>query len=558
MGTRYHLPIALIGKPTGDGRQFAEGSLTSRDLPLPYRYVHADSGAHKDAVIVGRLDKIDPREDGASDPYQWADIEFYDDEDWPDAVRDAATIARKFHEEGVIGPSVDLSKADAEMIPDPAALQHATTRVKNVAKALDCGCDYSQAVVDSVPRINLVRAGEIASVTAVHIPAFAELSGHAIQINDGDEFANGKRKPRRERDADDHDYEFAMDEIGGKRVNRDKIPTDDFGDPDNRKFPITNQRSVASAAHLIGKAGDPEAVKKRICAIAKRKGLTVPDGWEQMYAVTAGASATMQAPLAPPAAWFANPTFTGPTALTIQDDGRVYGHLALWDSCHVGFENTCVQPPRTDTGYAYFHAGEVVSAEGQRIPVGHLTYGAGHAEHNLGYRAAAEHYDNTANTGAVVRAGEDEYGIWVAGAMVPEADANAWAVMRRSPLSGDWRRVGANLELVAALHVNTPGFGVPRVVVSSGVPMTLVAGGAFGPTPEMGGETSPSAQVDVKALARELWEEMEERRKAASRSQIWDQLTAALQADTEVMERRQRYAEAQAALALTAAIDLEE
>src|SRR5690606_6433114 len=34
---------------------------------------------------------------------------------------------------------------------------------------------------------------------------------------------------------------------------------------------------------------------------------------------------------------------------------------------------------------------------------------------------------------------------------------------RSAPISGDWRRVGGALELVAALAVNVPGFGVPRL-----------------------------------------------------------------------------------------------
>lgn len=55
----------------------------------------------------------------------------------------------------------------------------------------------------------------------------------------------------------------------------------DFGDPTGRKFPILDQDDVDSAAHLIGKAGNPEAVKARIIAIAKRKGLAIPDAWQE-------------------------------------------------------------------------------------------------------------------------------------------------------------------------------------------------------------------------------------------------------------------------------------
>lgn len=61
---------------------------------------------------------------------------------------------------------------------------------------------------------------------------------------------------------------------------RKALPLSDFGDPDRRLFPIVDQDDVDSAAHLIGKAKDPEAVKRRIIAIAKRKGLSIPDAWQ--------------------------------------------------------------------------------------------------------------------------------------------------------------------------------------------------------------------------------------------------------------------------------------
>lgn len=64
------------------------------------------------------------------------------------------------------------------------------------------------------------------------------------------------------------------------KKQRDELPLSDFGDPDRRLFPIVDQDDVDSAAHLIGKAKNPGAVKKRIISIAKRKGLTIPDAWK--------------------------------------------------------------------------------------------------------------------------------------------------------------------------------------------------------------------------------------------------------------------------------------
>lgn len=67
-------------------------------------------------------------------------------------------------------------------------------------------------------------------------------------------------------------------------AQRDALPLSDFASPNDRKFPILDQSDVAAAASLLGKADDPEAVKMRIIAIAKRKKLTLPDAWQSKAA----------------------------------------------------------------------------------------------------------------------------------------------------------------------------------------------------------------------------------------------------------------------------------
>lgn len=62
------------------------------------------------------------------------------------------------------------------------------------------------------------------------------------------------------------------------QAQRDQLPAADFAGP-ARSFPITDQDDVDSAARLIGHADDPAAVRRRIIAIAKRKGLHLPDAW---------------------------------------------------------------------------------------------------------------------------------------------------------------------------------------------------------------------------------------------------------------------------------------
>jgi hypothetical protein len=191
------------------------------------------------------------------------------------------------------------------------------------------------------------------------------------------------------------------------------------------------------------------------------------------------------APIHPPAAWFADPHLSEPTALTITPDGRVYGHLALWGTCHLSHAagGQCVSPPNSPSGYSWFHTGALETKEGDLVSVGHLTMATGHAKDDLGPAATLSHYDNTGTVAADVRAYEDGFGIAVAGGMRSNLTPEQVREFRAAPLSGDWRRVGFALELVAALSVNVPGFGVPRPagMVAGGNLVSLVASGIIVP-----------------------------------------------------------------------------
>lgn len=198
------------------------------------------------------------------------------------------------------------------------------------------------------------------------------------------------------------------------------------------------------------------------------------DAEEETDALVASAVALAPVDAAVDSAAFADPGLAGPTALTVTDDGRVFGHLALWGTEHVGIGRG-VTPPRSNTGYALFHVSTVTTDEGP-VSVGRLTVGCGHAGPRDGAHAATAHYDETGTCWALVRAGEDSHGIWVAGIINPDADTATVRAGASAPLSGDWRNVGGNLELVAALSVNTPGFPVPRsYAAAEGAEMSLVA-----------------------------------------------------------------------------------
>lgn len=178
--------------------------------------------------------------------------------------------------------------------------------------------------------------------------------------------------------------------------------------------------------------------------------------------------ASADVPLFPPAEWFDDPQLGELTAPVWQDDGRCFGHLAGWGICHMSFADECVLAPRSALNYALFRTGYLETADGGQVATGVLTMDTGHADRFASVGAAVSHYDNTGTAFADVVTGEDEHGIWFAGALRSDLDAEHLRAVRASAPSGDWRWHGEGYELVACLLVNVPGFPVARNLVASG------------------------------------------------------------------------------------------
>ena len=210
----------------------------------------------------------------------------------------------------------------------------------------------------------------------------------------------------------------------------------------------------------------------------------IPDGIyiedvdpNEAEAVVASGMIAGAIPTEPPADWFNNPKLGEPTPLTVDNQGRVFGHIAAWHVDHIGMAFG-TRPPRSRSNYGYFHTGVCRTAEGADIPVGQLTLAGGHADITASAAEAVKHYDDTASAVADVHAGEDQYGIWVAGALRPGVSPEQVRALRASAPSGDWRPIKGGLELVAVCQVNVPGFPIARARVASGQVMALVAAGA--------------------------------------------------------------------------------
>lgn len=287
--------------------------------------------------------------------------------------------------------------------------------------------------------------------------------------------------------------------------------------PSESKFPVMDvvggglqvvPRAVIAAAGRLGSAKDVNAssLKGKICSLyaqiqtkykdfpdcpLKDSASTATESSDAMtatkkkmapYSRTAAGVPVLprlSPPVNPPIDWFAPMETIGPVPLTIEASGRVYGHGALWDSCHAGYADRCVPVPHSMQDYNFFHRGAVETDDGSLVAVGHLTVGGGHAGPDGNLQAASEHYDDATSTVAVVSAHEDRWGIFLAGSLVPEATPEQVAMLRRSPLSGDWRTFDGHLEMVAMHGVNVPGFGVDRPRQAIAASGTLIFPGPF-------------------------------------------------------------------------------
>lgn len=458
-------PIGFEGLLTGDGRLIERGALRwpadlSAAEPMDFRYVSEDVGFHDGAVVVGHITSIErlSLEDAQTRLEQLGrarmDLEGDIDVIWG---------------QGDIVLGGEISEAAAAAIEDK--------RSRGVSMDLD-------ATVWEVR----VRADVVAEEDA-----FME-----AMLNEG-EGSNWSPPERRE--------------VDGYVVVDEGRPDDSIMVMVESEIRTATGVSVpAFSEALIGIVESGDQVDPEEAADEDAAPVDVAED----AALVAAA-----APIAPPAAWFAAPNLDGPTPLTVTADGRVFGHAATFDQCHVASpagEGVCVLAPRSKMNYAKFHLGSVLTDDGESISVGKITMGTGHAPARLRTAAATEHYDDTGTAVADVRAGEDQFGVWLAGALRPDVTEEQVRALRASPISGDWRKENGNLELVAALAVNVPGFPViprPSGLVASGELLSLVATGIVLDEPRVEAVGIPGlADAEVAALQRLAQREIETERRA--------------------------------------------
>jgi len=517
-GTPWEGILVVEGIETGDGREFALNAITWAEVPLPLRRNIEDSHGGvptTKTVLVGRIDEV------YRNPENPAEIRgrgVFDDAGVHGA--EALRLVSGGFLKGVSVDPDDIKDADVELIfPEDNEDEEPM--------------DDDILVMFMAPEKTVFHAGRLRAATLCDIPAFVEAqiwltdqapaseaiaaaaAGHFGELSDTS--WNGAAQEARL--GKTHSVRTAKQAYAHVGVGDTKV-TARFLHHHIQQVVLANGSdsvqvreanltacSIGLRAINAGRAqalteSERKAAYTHLAEHLRAAGL-VPPPYETSDVLTADASDEHL--VRPPREWFENPRLTSITPLTITEEGRVFGHGAEWNTCHTGMADVCTTPPR-EGEHAYFRLGEVVTADGGRVAVGHITLGTGHAAtRGLTPQAAAEHYDNTGTVVAVVASGEDEHGIWVAGAVRPGTPETRIQELRAAPLSGDWRRIGGQLRLVAFLAVNRPGFPVPRTktFLSKGQQYSLVAAGVV--TQDMRHiERQVGAEAALQRIARSI------------------------------------------------------
>jgi hypothetical protein len=523
----WHGALAPEGVATGDGRKFALNSMRWRDLPLPLAWQKVNEPGHDGSVVVARIDRV------------WRDENSVLQGEGTFAMSAEADEVIGLIADGHLrGVSVDVDDAtmsfedeDGNEVTFDSVIDPETKITQVLTDGRVCGATicaipaFAEAFVALGPHPNppqaegmLAASGEEEEFRDISAEERDKMAKDGRALPDGsfpidtvEDLRNaissvGRAKDPAKAKAHIKKRARALGEEGlipdgWAAVAETFVKTEDG--PGWLTHPVDTERlrrywtkGKGAAKIRWGVPGDFNRCRAQLAKYIKPQYLsgycanrhydalgfwpgrpvsaeTQPFGGEP-FALVASASGNVM-----PAEWFADPRLPGPTRLTITDEGQVYGHLAEWDVCHIGIANACTTAPSSLSNYLYFATG-VIDTTGGAMPVGTLTMSCGHAGPNASAKVAAAHYDNIGTAFAYVTMGEDEHGIWFSGGLVPGlTDEQVDAVRAAGSVSGDWRRIGEGLELVAALIVNVPGFPITptQIAASGGHQTALVASG---------------------------------------------------------------------------------
>ena len=520
----FHSLLVVEGVWTGDGRYIDEEALSWRNLPLPLMGLDKTTEAHMEARLIGNITRIE--REGREIHGYGVFVQSEDDE--------VLRLQRLINDGSLRGVSVDLDAMEYEVVI-PAGMNQPEETV-------DENGDTSMPVEDMKMRVTAAR---IMGATVVPFPAFEEayieslasltaaltldcqVSGYISKFQSFDDIdftaPQGAREEAEKGLAWRDEYNRGGTAVGVARAR-------DIANGKNLSPDTINRMVSYFARHEVDKQGEgwspdedgfPSAGRIAWALWGGDPGRTWAEKVQgQMQSREESGSVVasghpVEAPVCPPASWFDNPELSGPTPMTVTDEGRIFGHVATWGSCHIGFTDQCVTPPRSKAAYQHYLTGEIVCEDGTRVPVGQITMDTGHAPLNANGARALAHYDNTGTAVADVRTGEDQYGIWMAGALRPNLDSVKIRGLMASDVSGDWRRIGGNLELVGVLAVNVPGFPKARVQVheNEGLIASLIASIPAEPQDKPQSDLSRVVDRIAASIGRDKKKRVEELRK---------------------------------------------
>lgn len=494
--------IGYLDRPTSDGRVVESAGYTSRTLPLPMDWQELTDEGHDRAITVGRVDSvsIDPATGKVMASGVWLDPE----------IIPAAARARYLTEQRVVYPSMQPAACEAEI------------RYTGGGEGYYAEDGYQEP--EPLTEMCVFTKFQFAKVTLVAVQAFDDLwitaNGEDPQMPMLSVTASGVRSSGwSDMPVAGADVEWNSDDalinvaewsgIGGEGADtssweqyaRAFLYQDPDADPQTRgayKLPVADvvdgeltliPRGVYAVAGVLsgarGGADIPEEQQDKLRGVVRAMYEHIASALDDdtieapFTAVTACAAVNR-----PPAEFFQDPKLTGPTPITITEpnaDGwrRIYGHMGQHDVPHRGLPGN-FRIPRSMSGYREFLLGLTMTADGKGVPTGKVTIGGGHADDRFGQQPSRDHYDDVSTTIANVAAGDDDYGVWISGAIVADATVEQVDQLLQSPPSGDWRTdVLGNLEMIGVHSVNSPGYPVYRIGLDDKGGYSLVASSAL-------------------------------------------------------------------------------
>lgn len=514
--------LAMEGEETGDGREFANGSLEwgTPPLPLMYQYETSHGGTTDRSTNVGNITEI--WRDGSK--IMGRGTIDLDDEYGMQAARKMKgkyLNGVSIDADGVKQDDIELvyAPADPELSADEALLQ----------------------MMGATPDKTIFHRGRIRGATLVNLPAFInaslELIGDTSVLDTGMTasaklgiFKKSKKGGDREyvRDANGR-----FDDVPGVGEDKPKsifdYPEDspewqrykkwvegdtdrtDGGGQSSETRKLNNVGNYDEADDDMGASPDPyrepepdddAGMPLPTDYDKRRKKRFTPNPDSDYSVITASASNgrrgyTIEIPELPPLEFFQEPTELPPIgAVWIDANGHISGLIGPSDTPHRAFKGKRVTIPMGNVDYTRWmnRPTLAIGSNGEvlKIRTGVITMNCGHLNPYAASDPAErmKHYDNSCSIAAVVRVGESRKhrAPWMSGVIMPMSVAD-FQRFQACQISGDWspsRQKRGWKEFVAALAVPVPGFArstdVPAirvddnsVVVASTVPIRLTA-----------------------------------------------------------------------------------